>query len=61
MLETLAIIAYHQPVTRGDIEDVRGVAVAVAMPIARQLEERGWIELIGHRETSGQPALFATM
>ena len=57
-LETLAIIAYRQPVTRGDIEDIRGVAVAAA--IVRQLEERGWIETIGHRDAPGRPALLAT-
>jgi segregation and condensation protein B len=57
-LETLAIVAYKQPVTRGDIEDIRGVAVnAQAL---KQLEERGWIEVVGHRETVGRPALFAT-
>ena len=58
VLETLAIIAYRQPVTRGDIEDVRGVAVSP--PTLAALVERGWIEEIGHRETPGQPALFAT-
>ena len=58
VLETLAIIAYRQPVTRGDIEDVRGVAVSPAT--LKALEERGWIEAIGHRETPGRPALFAT-
>ncbi len=58
VLETLAIIAYRQPVTRGDIEDVRGVAVSP--PTLKALEERGWIETIGHRETPGRPALFAT-
>jgi segregation and condensation protein B len=57
-LETLAIIAYRQPVTRGDIEDIRGVTVN-SLTI-KQLEDRGWIELIGHRETVGRPALFAT-
>jgi len=57
-LETLAIIAYRQPVTRGDIEDIRGVTVN-SLTI-RQLEERGWIEVIGHRDTVGRPALFAT-
>jgi segregation and condensation protein B len=57
-LETLAIIAYRQPVTRGDIEDIRGVSVnAQAL---RQLEERGWIESIGYRDVIGRPALFAT-
>ena len=58
MLETLAIIAYRQPVTRGDIEDIRGVAVSPQ--VIKLLEERGWIECIGHRETPGRPALFAT-
>ena len=58
VLETLAIIAYRQPVTRGDIEDIRGVAVTPQ--VVRLLEERGWIECIGHRETPGRPALFAT-
>ena len=58
MLETLAIIAYRQPVTRGDIEDIRGVAVG--SPIVKQLEDRGWIEAIGYREWPGRPALYAT-
>lgn len=57
-METLAIIAYRQPVTRGDIEDIRGVTVNSA--IIKQLEDRGWVEVIGHRETVGRPALFAT-
>lgn len=57
-LETLAIIAYRQPVTRGDIEEIRGVAVG--SPIIKQLEDRGWIETIGYRETPGRPALYAT-
>ena len=57
-LETLAIIAYKQPVTRGDIEDIRGVTVS--SHIVKQLEDRGWIEVIGHREAPGRPALFAT-
>ena len=57
-LETLAIIAYRQPVTRGDIEDIRGVTVNSLL--IKQLEERGWIEVIGHRDTVGRPALFAT-
>jgi len=57
-LETLAIIAYRQPVTRGDIEDIRGVTVN--SQLLKQLEDRGWIEAIGHRETPGRPALFAT-
>jgi segregation and condensation protein B len=58
LLETLAIIAYRQPVTRGDIEDVRGVAVASS--IVKQLEDRGWVETIGYREAPGRPALLAT-
>jgi len=58
VLETLAIIAYRQPVTRGDIEDVRGVTVNSL--IIKQLEDRGWVEEIGHRETVGRPALLAT-
>lgn len=58
VLETLAIIAYRQPVTRGDIEDVRGVTVS--SQVIRTLEERGWIEVVGYRETPGRPALFAT-
>jgi len=58
VLETLAIIAYRQPVTRGDIEDVRGVAVSP--PTLNALIERGWVEIIGHRETPGRPAIFAT-
>jgi len=58
VLETLAIIAYRQPVTRGDVEEIRGVAVA--SPILRQLEERGWVEAIGYREAPGRPALWAT-
>src|SRR5450830_1875103 len=57
-LETLAIIAYRQPVTRGDIEDIRGVTVNSLL--LKQLEDRGWVEVIGHRETVGRPALFAT-
>jgi segregation and condensation protein B len=57
-LETLAIIAYRQPVTRGDIEDIRGVTVNSLL--LKQLEDRGWIEVIGHREAIGRPALFAT-
>jgi segregation and condensation protein B len=57
-LETLAIIAYRQPVTRGDIEDIRGVTVNSLT--LKQLEERGWIEAIGHRDTVGRPGLFAT-
>ena len=58
VLETLAIIAYHQPVTRGDIEEIRGVAVA--SQILKTLEARGWIEVIGTRDTPGRPELFAT-
>ena len=58
VLETLAIVAYRQPVTRGDIEDIRGVAVG--SQIVKQLEDRGWIEAIGHREAPGRPALYAT-
>jgi segregation and condensation protein B len=58
VLETLAIIAYRQPVTRGDIEEIRGVAVSA--PTLKALEERGWIEVIGHRESPGRPAIFAT-
>lgn len=57
-LETLAIIAYKQPVTRGDIEDIRGVTVSAN--IVKQLEDRGWVEVIGHRDAPGRPALFAT-
>ncbi len=58
VLETLAIIAYRQPVTRGDMEDIRGVTINSM--ILKQLEDRGWIESIGHREAPGRPALFAT-
>ena len=58
VLETLAIIAYRQPVTRGDMEDIRGVTINAL--ILKQLEDRGWIEVIGHREAPGRPALFAT-
>lgn len=58
VLETLAIIAYRQPVTRGDIEDIRGVSVAT--PIIKALESRGWVESIGQREVPGRPALYAT-
>jgi segregation and condensation protein B len=57
-LETLAIIAYRQPCTRGDMEDIRGVTINSL--IIKQLEDRGWVETIGHRETVGRPALFAT-
>jgi segregation and condensation protein B len=58
VLETLAIIAYRQPATRGDMEDIRGVTINSL--ILKQLEDRGWIEVIGHRESVGRPALFAT-
>ena len=58
VLETLAIIAYRQPVTRGDIEEIRGVAVSP--PTINALMERGWVEIIGTRETPGRPAIFAT-
>jgi segregation and condensation protein B len=57
-LETLAIIAYRQPVTRGDMEDIRGVTIN--SQILKQLEDRNWVEVIGHRETVGRPALYAT-
>jgi len=58
VLETLAIIAYRQPVTRGDIEEIRGVAVSAQ--IIKTLEDRGWIDTVGHRDAPGKPALFAT-
>jgi segregation and condensation protein B len=58
VMETLAIIAYRQPVTRGDVEDIRGVAVSAQ--IIQTLESRGWIDVVGHRDTPGRPALFAT-
>jgi segregation and condensation protein B len=58
VLETLAIIAYRQPVTRGDIEDIRGVTVSAN--ILKTLEARGWIDVVGHREVPGRPELFAT-
>ena len=58
VMETLAIIAYRQPVTRGDIEDIRGVTVS--SQIVKQLEDRGWIDAIGYREAPGRPALYAT-
>ena len=58
VLETLAIIAYHQPVTRGDIEEIRGVAVS--SHILKTLETRGWVEVVGTRDTPGKPELFAT-
>jgi segregation and condensation protein B len=57
-METLAIIAYRQPVTRGDMEDVRGVTINSL--VIKQLEDRGWVEVIGHRESVGRPALYAT-
>jgi segregation and condensation protein B len=57
-METLAIIAYRQPVTRGDIENIRGVTVSTQ--IIQALESRGWIDIVGHRETPGRPALYAT-
>ncbi len=58
VMETLAIIAYKQPVTRGDIEDVRGVSVATT--VVKALEGRGWVEVVGHREVPGRPALYGT-
>jgi segregation and condensation protein B len=58
VLETLAIIAYRQPVTRGDIEDIRGVTVS--SEVLKRLEDRRWIDVIGHKETPGRPALYAT-
>ncbi len=58
VMETLAIIAYRQPVTRGDIEDIRGVTVSAQ--IIQTLENRGWIDAVGHRDTPGRPALYAT-
>ena len=58
VLETLAIIAYRQPVTRGDIEEIRGVTIHTQL--IKQLEDRGWIEAVGHRESVGRPALLAT-
>lgn len=58
VLETLAIIAYHQPVTRGDIEEIRGVAVS--SQILKTLETRGWVEVVGTRDAPGKPELFAT-
>lgn len=58
VMETLAIIAYRQPVTRGDIEDIRGVAVSTQ--VIKQLEDRGWVDVIGYREAPGRPALLAT-
>jgi segregation and condensation protein B len=58
VMETLAIIAYRQPVTRGDIEEIRGVVVS--SNVMKQLEDRGWVEVIGHRESVGRPGLYAT-
>lgn len=58
VMETLAIIAYRQPVTRGDMEDIRGVTINTQ--IIKQLEDRGWVEVIGHRESIGRPGLYAT-
>ena len=58
VMETLAVIAYRQPVTRGDVEEIRGVAVN--SQIVKTLEERGWIEVVGHKDVPGRPALFAT-
>ena len=58
VLETLAVIAYRQPVTRGDVEEIRGVAVN--RQIVKTLEERGWIEVVGHHDAPGRPALYAT-
>ncbi len=58
VMETLAIIAYRQPVTRGDIEDVRGVAVSTN--VLKALETRGWVDVVGHRDAPGRPALYAT-
>ncbi|ROV57329.1 SMC-Scp complex subunit ScpB [Neisseria chenwenguii] len=58
VMETLAIIAYQQPVTRGDIESIRGVAVS--QNVMQTLQDRGWIEVIGHRDSVGRPALWAT-
>mgnify|MGYP001604058722 CR=1 FL=1 len=58
VMETLAIIAYRQPVTRGDVEDIRGVVVSTN--IIKALEARGWIDVVGHREVPGRPELFAT-
>ncbi|HMH19261.1 MAG TPA: SMC-Scp complex subunit ScpB, partial [Burkholderiales bacterium] len=58
VLETLAIVAYRQPVTRGDIEDIRGVTVSTE--VMKRLEDRGWVEVIGHKEVPGRPALYAT-
>ena len=58
VMETLAIIAYRQPVTRGEIEEIRGVTVS--SNVVKQLEDRGWIEVVGHKDTVGRPGLYAT-
>lgn len=58
LLETLALIAYRQPITRGDIEEIRGVSVSSS--ILKTLQERGWIKVVGHREVPGRPQLYAT-
>ncbi len=58
VMETLAIIAYRQPVTRGEIEEIRGVTVSSS--VVKQLEDRGWIEVVGHKDTVGRPGLYAT-
>src|SRR6185369_998286 len=58
VMETLAIIAYRQPVTRGDVEDIRGVTVS--SDVIKKLEDRGWIDVVGHRDVPGRPALYAT-
>ena len=58
VLETLAIIAYRQPVTRGDIEDIRGVVVSTN--VVKTLESRGWVDVVGYRDTPGRPGLYAT-
>lgn len=58
VLETLALIAYRQPITRGEIEEVRGVSVGTQ--IMRTLQERGWVKIVGHREVPGRPALYGT-
>jgi len=58
VMETLAVIAYRQPVTRGDIEGIRGVSVSPG--ILKALESRGWIDIVGHREAPGRPALYST-
>jgi segregation and condensation protein B len=58
VLETLAIIAYRQPVTRGDIENIRGVSVSTG--VLRALEARGWVDIVGHRDVPGKPALYST-